>query len=67
PAGQTCGGGGTPNQCGAPSCTPTTCAAAGAQCGIIGNGCGGTVDCGACAPGTVCGGGGANKCGSPII
>src|SRR5947207_2456801 len=34
--GQTCGGGGVPNQCG---CTPTTCAAQGASCGPVANGC----------------------------
>lgn len=64
PMGQTCGGGGTPNQCGAPNCTPITCQQAGAECGIIGDGCGGTVDCGACPTGQTCGGGGvANHCG----
>jgi hypothetical protein len=30
------------------SCTPMTCAAQGAQCGSIADGCGGTVDCGQC-------------------
>ncbi|WP_407755796.1 hypothetical protein [Archangium sp.] len=44
---QTCGGGGTPNVCG---CTPTTCAASGASCGVIPDGCGGTIDCGPCGP-----------------
>jgi hypothetical protein len=58
PAGQTCGGGGTPGQCGAPNCTPTTCMQAGANCGIIGDGCGGTIDCGKCVAPQSCGGGG---------
>lgn len=36
------------------SCTPTTCAAAGAQCGSISNGCGSTLTCGSCASGMTC-------------
>jgi len=61
----TCGGGGTPNQCGS-SCTLTSCAAEGATCGIIGDGCGGVLSCGTCPQGTTCGGGGtANVCGVP--
>lgn len=35
-------------------CTPTTCAAAGAQCGTIPDGCSGTLSCGGCAPGATC-------------
>jgi hypothetical protein len=67
PKGQTCGGGGVRNQCGAPPCNAVTCAAANAQCGIIGDGCGGTVDCGSCPGGKVCGGGGvANQCAGGI-
>jgi hypothetical protein len=31
------------------------CAAVGAECGLIGNGCGGTIDCGGCAVGELCG------------
>jgi hypothetical protein len=43
---------------------PQTCQGAGADCGKIGDGCGGVVDCGACPNGKICGGGGvANKCG----
>ncbi len=62
---QTCGGGGTPNQCGS-SCTLTTCAAAGATCGTIGDGCGGTLNCGICPEGSACGAGGTpNVCGTP--
>ncbi|PIN74444.1 hypothetical protein COV18_07370 [Candidatus Woesearchaeota archaeon CG10_big_fil_rev_8_21_14_0_10_37_12] len=34
-----------------PSCVPTTCQAQNAQCGIISNGCGGTVNCGICPQG----------------
>lgn len=66
PAGQTCGGGGTASQCGAPACTVTTCAAAGANCGYIADGCGGSLDCGgpnACPNGQFCGGDGPNRCG----
>jgi hypothetical protein len=62
PTGKTCGGGGIPSKCGAPSCTPKTCAAG--QCGKIADGCGGSVTCPDCTGGTFCGGGGANVCGS---
>jgi hypothetical protein len=45
-----------PNNC--PS-KIASCKAAGARCGVIGNGCGGTIDCnkelGACPAGTMCG------------
>jgi hypothetical protein len=63
---QTCGGGGTANQCGSP-CTPLTACPAGDNCGTISNGCGGTLACGgACTAPETCGGGGAaNQCGSP--
>jgi hypothetical protein len=54
PAGQTCGGGGTPGVCGAPPCTPRTCVQAGAQCGIVVDGCGHTLDCGSCPVGQGC-------------
>ena len=59
----TCGGGGTPNQCG---CAPRTCQGAGAQCGALDDGCGSQLDCGSCAPPLICGGGGAaNVCDCP--
>ena len=42
---------------------PVTCDQVGAKCGIIGDGCGGTVDCGPCPTGQSCGAGGiANQC-----
>jgi hypothetical protein len=46
-------------------CQPTTCAAVGANCGTISDGCGFTLDCGdSCPAGQVCGGGGqSNVCG----
>jgi hypothetical protein len=60
PAGQSCGGGGTPNVCGAGSssdaCAPTTCAAQGISCGPAGDGCGGMIQCGGCALPQTCGG-----------
>jgi hypothetical protein len=57
--GDTCGGGGTPFQCGQThTCTPTTCAALGYDCGPAGNGCGGVLDCGTCASPETCGGSG---------
>jgi hypothetical protein len=41
---------------GGPSCRPLTCASGGAvnYCGVIGDGCGMKVDCGACGTGQVC-------------
>ncbi|WP_375768928.1 Ig-like domain-containing protein [Archangium gephyra] len=36
------------------SCTPTTCAAQGATCGTLADGCGGTLSCGTCATGEIC-------------
>jgi len=49
----------------ASSCTPTTCAAQGKNCGSISNGCGGTLACGTCTAPQTCGGGGvANVCGA---
>jgi hypothetical protein len=44
PSGQSC----TLNACVA-SCTPTTCSAQRVSCGSIGDGCGGTLDCGSCS------------------
>lgn len=67
PDGQTCGGGGTPSQCGAPACAKLTCAELDQDCGPAGDGCGGTIaSCGACGPGEFCGGGGPSKCGSQL-
>ncbi len=49
-----------------PMCTPRTCAQAGANCGPIGDGCGGVLNCGVCTPPDTCGGGGvASVCGRP--
>lgn len=46
------------------ACTPTTCAAQGADCGSITDGCAGTLDCGSCTTPQTCGGSGtANVCG----
>ena len=68
---QFCGGGGF-NQCGGNNglnpdgsviCTPETCATLGYTCGITGDGCGGSLDCGTCTNPQFCGGGGFNKCG----
>jgi len=67
---ETCGGAGKPSVCGilwsgdgapmdAPlSCTPTTCAALGYNCGPAGDGCGGLLSCGTCTAPDICGGGG---------
>jgi hypothetical protein len=54
---QTCGGGGTPNMCGAPdagSCPPNTCANQHIVCGPAGDGCGGLLQCGNCPMGQTC-------------
>jgi len=63
---QTCGGGGTPNVCGAPPCTPKTCADQHFNCGMATDGCGHVIDCGTCVAPQTCGGGTppqANVCG----
>ncbi len=67
---QTCGGGGTPGQCGAPdggSCTLLTCQSQNIACGPAGDGCGGLIQsCGTCTPPATCGGGGVpGQCGYP--
>ena len=65
PAGQVCGGAGTPNVCGTPPCTPIASCPAGMNCGSVADGCGGIVSCGgACTAPAICGGGGQpNVCG----
>ncbi len=47
------------------SCKPQTCATLGYNCGINGDGCGGTVTCPKCSGNDVCGVGGYSKCGDP--
>jgi hypothetical protein len=60
-AGESCGGGGMPNVCGKPPCTPKTmaelCPATGSNksCGRQPDGCGNLVDCGGCASDQQCG------------
>jgi len=47
------------------NCQPTTCAAESADCGALGDGCGGTLSCGTCSAPLTCGGGGSdNVCGA---
>jgi hypothetical protein len=41
-----------------PSCTRRSCAQLGFDCGLQSDGCGGSQDCGSCAGGAFCGGGG---------
>ncbi|HXS29818.1 MAG TPA: hypothetical protein VN755_03200, partial [Steroidobacteraceae bacterium] len=68
-AGDTCGGGGTPDVCGRGTvvCVPKTLAACGTTCGPISDGCSGSVDCGGCTAPQTCGGGGvASQCGAPV-
>jgi hypothetical protein len=46
------------------ACIPKTCAAQGATCGTVSDGCGGMLSCGTCVAPQTCGGGGkANVCG----
>lgn len=48
----------------APTCIPTSCAAQGANCGTIFDGCNQTLSCGSCIAPETCGGGGTpNVCG----
>jgi len=54
----TCGGGGLESVCGGdPSCVKVACAptTGGNYCGVIGDGCGGVVDCGECPDLAACG------------
>jgi hypothetical protein len=54
------------NEGGNGACKPLTCADLKANCGPVGDGCGGIVQCGTCAAGETCGGGGkASTCGKP--
>jgi len=49
------------------ACVPTTCAALGLNCGQAGDGCGGTLNCGTCPTGKVCGWGSTpNVCATPL-
>src|SRR5690349_8106931 len=58
------GSGGAPDASGDPggdagsTCSLQSCASVGATCGPIGDGCGGTIDCGTCTAPDTCGGGG---------
>ncbi|MEQ1500598.1 MAG: hypothetical protein ABMB14_00135 [Myxococcota bacterium] len=47
--------GDTPGDGTGTGCVPTTCDAAGADCGVLDDGCGATLDCGGCAPWSACG------------
>ena len=71
PTGQTCGGAGVANRCGAPPCTKTAqaTACAGKNCGSVSDGCGGLWTCGTgCTLPAICGGGGqANVCGGGVV
>jgi hypothetical protein len=58
-----CGGNLGVSQDGGPICAPTTCAQLGYTCGMAGDGCGHTLDCGTCTNPEYCGGGGFSKCG----
>lgn len=63
----TCGGGGTASRCGAPPCTPLTCADQNANCGPVSDGCTEVVQCGTCTLPETCGGGGIpSRCGRTI-
>src|SRR5579863_5779329 len=48
-------------------CTPKTCSQLGYNCGANGDGCGGTLDCGQCPAGQVCGAGGYSICGAGTV
>jgi hypothetical protein len=63
-----------PFQCAEPTAGSGSCpqritssADAAAECGVIGDGCGGTLDCGACTGGRVCGVDAPWQCGTPPV
>lgn len=47
-------------------CEPRSCASAGAECGSISDGCGGTLECGTCTGPETCGAKSPNVCGVPM-
>lgn len=51
---QSCAHGCADGVCQQQSCQPRSCASAGAQCGDLSDGCGGTLRCGTCAGGDTC-------------
>ena len=62
---ETCGGSGTANVCGAPTCTSKTCAEQGFNCGMATDGCNNAISCGAtCPTGETCGATMGNVCGT---
>ena len=72
-SGEVCGVS-APFECGVPPVVSETdcpariesCVVAGAECGLIGNGCGGTIDCGGCGPGELCGIDAPQRCGPAL-
>ena len=58
-----CGGDNGQNPDGSVICFPTTCATLGYNCGVAGDGCGGTLNCGTCVAPQQCGLGGYDVCG----
>jgi hypothetical protein len=66
--GEICGGGGLANVCGGGDCERLrgcTQQSGARYCGIVGDGCGRTLDCGRCPAGQTCGGGGVTAVCSP--
>lgn len=69
---RTCGGGGVPSVCGGASAcvplTPASCTSLGFNCGLVSDGCGGTVQCGAACPNNgVCGATSPNVCSNTTV
>jgi len=67
PGGMICGARGIPGVCGMPDdrCTPLICKGAMIEyCGVIGDGCGGVLDCAECLAGETCGVTIPNVCGA---
>jgi hypothetical protein len=54
PPNEVCGGNNMTNKCGPGICNPKTCMQLGVTCGTTGDGCSGTVNCGACAANATC-------------